>query len=180
MPTLETLLPNVQGTGTNTGNYVNAAIRGGVDKITFTHGTVDPILGEFVSPITSQYTDTYIANGVLMQQQLARKVTRPDIVFSAYNAGTISPAVQCTGANNWLNIGRLPGSTGPGIIRPQMTIAFRKFGSPAAVVTGDSDSPAYVSNERWASYDSSTNTPVIYPIGTTPDRIIHGRSNSRL
>lgn len=165
---LESLLSDVTGTGTNAGNYLNVALRGGVDKITFVEPPLDSLLNEsFFQPYTNQYTDTYITNGVLMQQQLARVTTRPDIVFSAYDSPTaVAPAVQCTSTANWLNTGGAPGIGGPGIIQPQVTIAFRKFGSSAVAVTGDSGSPAYVSNERWASYDASTNAPVIYPTVT--------------
>jgi hypothetical protein len=169
----ETLLPDVHGTGTNAGNYVNLALRGGVDKITFVRETVDPILGEFLSPVTNQYTDVYLTNGILVSQQLARVTTRPDIIFSVYSSATGDmPAVECTGTTNWLNNGSLygtPGAAGPGIIRPQVTIAFRQYGFSATALTSDSGvpyDPVPIFTKRWASYDSSTNALVLYPTGS--------------
>jgi hypothetical protein len=163
---LEPLLPDVHGAGTNSSNYVNIALRGGVDKITFVPETVDPITGEFFSPVTNQYTDTYITNGVLMQQQLERVTTRPDFIFSAYDGADGVAFVKATGTTNWLN-NALPGAGGPGTIRPQVKIAFSKFGFSGAVGTSDSDDAFQVSNRRWASFDASTNPPVIYPTGAT-------------
>lgn len=169
---LEPLLPDVHGVGANAGNYVNVALRGGVDKITFVRESVDPIMGEFFSPVTNQYTDIYITNDVLMSQQLERVTTRPDILFSVYSSAMgDTPAVICTSTTNWLNTGSLygtPGAAGPGIIRPQVTIAFRKNGYSATAVTTDSGfpyNPVPIQTRLWASFDSSSNAPVIYPAG---------------
>ena len=163
----ESLLPDVCGAGANAGNYVNLALRGGVDKITFVWVAVDPIMGELFSPFTNQYTDTYVSNSILMHQQLARVTTRPDIVFSAYDAsGETAVTVKATGTSNWLN-NATPGLGGPGTIRPQVTIAFPKYGLSATAITSDSTGAAQVDSERWASFDASSNSPVIYPLGTT-------------
>ena len=176
----ETLLPDVHGVGANSNNYVNLALRAGIDKITFVPETVDYDFqnGEFITPVTNQYTDIYVTNGVWMQQQLERVSYRPDIIFSAYAvAGSQVPAmVECTGTSNWLNSAGVNGNSdlaGPGTIRPQVAIAFPKYGLNAIVITSDSSGVLQASNERWASFDSSTNAPIVYPAGT-----IIGTSNS--
>lgn len=170
----ETLLPDVHGAGANSNNYVNLALRAGIDKITFVPESLnyDFQSGEFIIPVTNRYTDIYVTNGVWMQQQLERVSSRPDIVFTAYAvAGSQVPAiVKCTGTSNWLNNAGVNGNSdmaGPGTIRPQATIAFSKYGLNAIVITSDSYGVIEASNERWASFDSSTNPPVIYPAGTT-------------
>jgi hypothetical protein len=164
----ESLLPDVHGAGVNSNNYVNLALRGGVDKIVFIQEMVDPLTGQFFTPVTNQFTDTYVTNGILMRQQLERVTYQPDFVFSASDSGQVPVTVECTGTSNWLNNAGLngdPNLAGPGTIRPQVTIDFPKFGLDAIVITSD-PGVIQVSSERWASYDASTNSPVIYPTET--------------
>jgi len=169
----ETLLPDVHGTGVNSNNYVNLALRGGVDKITFVPESLnyDFLNGEFITPVTNRYTDIYVTNGVWMQQQLERVSSRPDFLFTAVDgAGQVPVTVECTGVSNWLNNAGVNGNSdmaGPGTIRPQVTIAFPKYGLNAIVITSDPYGLIEASNERWGSFDASTNPPVIYPAGTT-------------
>jgi hypothetical protein len=169
----EALLPDVQGVGANSNNYVNLAMRAGIDKVTFVDESMnyDFLTGGFLTPVTNQYPDTYFTNGIWMQQQLERVTYRPDIVFSAYADSNQVPAfVECTGTTNWLNNAGLNGNpdmAGPGTIRPQVTISFPKYGLDAIVFTTDPDSVIQANNERWASFDGSTNAPVIYPVGAT-------------
>ena len=167
----ETLLPDVHGVGVNSNNYVNLALRGGIDKITFVQKTMDST-GLFFTPVTNQFTDTYVTNGILMQQQLERVPYRPDIVFSAYSAGSnqVPVTIESTGTSNWLNNAGLNGSSdlaGPGTIRPQVAIAFPRYGLNEIIITSDPNNVIQASNERWASFDGSTNPPVIYPVGTS-------------
>lgn len=168
----ETLLPDVHGVGVNSNNYVNLARRAGIDKITFLDETanLDFLANEFFTPVTNQYTDTYFTNGIWMQQQVERVSHRPDIIFSAYADTDQVPAiVECTGTTNWLNNASLNGNfglAGPGTIRPQVVIAFPKFGLSAIVITSDRSTVIQGSNKRWGSFDGSTNSPVIYPVGT--------------
>jgi hypothetical protein len=63
---LEILLPGVQGIGPNAGAYVDQALRPGVDKITFVRRDYDGLLGQFFSPSTNQFTDTYISNSIVV------------------------------------------------------------------------------------------------------------------
>ncbi len=169
---VETLLPDVHGVGVNSNNYVNLALRAGIDKITFIDETTnfDFLSGEFFRPVTNQYTDTYFTNGDWRQQQLERVSYRPDIIFSAYiDTNQVNETVECTGATNWLNNASLNGNSdmaGPGTIRPQVTIAF-PHGLSALVVTSDPNIVRQTDENRWGSFDGSTNPPVIYPAGTT-------------
>lgn len=160
---MESLLPDVHGTGSNTVNYVNRAPRPGVEKITFQRLDFDSILSQTFLPFTNQYTDLYISNGVIQQQMVERVVTQPDILFSMRDLGVF--AFSRTGTTNWANNG-LAGSAGPGVIQPHITIAFNNLGrslyraSPGySVPGGDTIFP------MWGSFDNSTNAPTIYPPG---------------
>lgn len=165
----ESLLPAVHGAGTNLNRYVNLALRGGVDKITFVRQDYDPLTGEAYVPLTNDFIDTYMTNGIVTHQQLERVVSKPDFIFSAYDgSGFTPPTYSSTGTSNWLNNSAVNGSAdgeGPGIIRPPITIALQKYGpSPEIAQTGDADQfdTAPIPVDRWASFDSSTNPPLIF------------------
>ncbi|MGH7993250.1 MAG: hypothetical protein ACREDQ_07030 [Limisphaerales bacterium] len=166
---LESLLPDVHGVGVNSNNYVNLALRGGVDKITFVREMVDPITGEFYTPVTNQYTDTYVTNGILAQQQVERVSYRPDFLFSAqdfYNLNVPPLALySCTGTSNWINNAGSPGGAGPGVIQPPVVITLNKAIGREFVTFGSySDTTAIDQSQFLGSFDSSTNPPVIYPV----------------
>jgi hypothetical protein len=162
----ETLLSNVTGSGTNSTSFVNAAWRLGVDKITFIPQPVDPQSGLFL-PTTNSFTDNYLTNGVMQQQQLQRIVSQPDFLFTAgafYDASASSTFYRDTGTTNWLNNAAANGNTngaGPGVIQPPVQIVFNKLGS--YIITG-SQIPAPHGSSSWGSFDGSTNAPVVYPI----------------
>jgi hypothetical protein len=165
----ETLLPDVEGVGTNLTSFVNGAWRPGVDKITFAPQPVDSQSGAFLS-MTNYFTDNYITNGILTQQQLARVILQPDFIFSAgdvsYGIPTF-PFFTRTGTTNWLNYATANGNAngaGPGVIQPQVQIVFNKLGRQLASFGNISDEQIFDQSQFWASFDSSTNAPIVYPI----------------
>ena len=166
----ETLLPDVHGAGTNADNYVNLALRGGADKITFVREALDPILGEFFTPVTNQFTDTYITNGMVMQQEVARVISRPDILFAAADLNPGIPYVPLysnTGTTHWINNAALngnPSGPGPGVIQPPIAITFNKLARQLASSGNYSDTIATDLSQFWGSFDASTNAPIVYPI----------------
>jgi hypothetical protein len=171
---LEVLLPGIYGIGTNAGAYVNTALRPGVDKITFVRRDYDSILGQVFSPFTNQFTDIFITNNEAKQQWVERVVTEPDIVFTVTVPAAGERRGQVfsrTGTSNWWNsasIIGLPGVAGPGVIRPSVRIAFHKF-TPTVFTSDDSTAgTAQFTYDRWGSFDSSTNPPAVYPMGTIP------------
>lgn len=158
----ENLLPDVYPGGNSKGPLVNAALRPGVEKITFS-----PYLahknGGF-NTVEIPYTDTYIANGMSVQQNVRRIIRQPDILFSAADIPG-GPFFARTGTTNWANNAALNGDTnnsGPGVIRPPITITFHKLGPTVETAFG------YVSAsyQSWGSFDQSTNVPLVYPIAT--------------
>ena len=165
----ETLLPNVCGTGTNANSFVNGAWRPGVDKITFVPQPFNSAHCQFL-PVTNQFTDTYITNGNITQQQLQRVITQPDFIFCAgdVNYGALGlPFVDRTGTTNWINNAALnenPTNGGPGVIQPQIKIIFNKLGHGLHNLN---DTSAQESSIYWSTFDGSTNPPIIYPISQT-------------
>lgn len=169
----ETLLPGVFGVGTNANSFVNGAWRPGVDKITFVQEALDPLTGEFFSPVTNQFTDIYITNGNIIAQQVARVISQPDFLFAAadVNPGMpILPLFTRTGTTNWINNAALNGNPtngGPGVIQPQVKITFNKLGLGFVKYSSDSDETAESYPISWSTFDNSTNPPVFYPITQT-------------
>ncbi len=163
----ETLLPDVRGV--NAGSFVNGAWRPGIDKITFVLQPIDFSSGAFL-PMTNQFTDTYITNGQVMQQQLERVTTQPDFLFCATNLAVSSDWISRTGTTNWINNAALngnPSQAGPGIIPPPVKIIFNKLGPMWISLRGSPDNSAYEETERWGTFDGSTNLPITYPQSQT-------------
>jgi hypothetical protein len=150
---------------------VNGAWRPGVDKITFIPQPVDSQSGAFL-PTTNYFTDSYMTNGVLQQQQVARTISQPDFLFSAGDI-TSSPGVPFytrTGTTNWLNNATANGNTngaGPGVIQPQVQIVFNKLGQVLESESYFSDETVVDQSSYWGSFDGSTNAPVVYPMPKT-------------
>lgn len=158
----ENLLPNVYPGGNSKGPMVNGALRPGLEKITFSPSLTHKNGG--FNTVEIPYTDTYITNGMSVQQNVRRIIRQPDILFSAADIPG-GPFFARTGTTNWSNNAALNGDTnnsGPGVIRPPITITFHKLG-PLVVGGTGYVSPTY---QSWGSFDESTNLPVIYPIIT--------------
>lgn len=165
----EILLPDVHGVGANASSYVSHALRQGVDKITFVRPNCNSLLGQFSPPFTNQFTDRYITNGVVVEQQLERVITRPDILFStgdpAQNVYGL-PFVARTSTSNWWSGTALPGTGGPGVIRPPVTMIFSRPGPTLQTDDAMPEGFAVTNTQSWGSFDASVNPPVVYPIGS--------------
>lgn len=165
----ETLLPGIVASGANPNAFINSAWRPGVNKITFVPQPVASTLGNFL-PFTNQFTDTYLTNASFHQQQLVRVVSQPDFLFRAGDVVPDSiglPFFRRTGTTNWLNNSVANGNTngvGPGVIQSQVQIMFNKLGR---LLEAFGDEQPYDYSQHWASFDNSTNPPVIYPVSQT-------------
>ena len=175
---VESLLPGTRGCGTNTGTFVDTALRPGVEKITFERVHFDSMLGQFI-PVTNRYLDTYLANSVPVRQTLERVITRPDILFATRNFSISSGSpglVERTGTSRWINnavLNSYAPQDGPGVIQPPLTITFNKltafrnylgyYSYPGGWRRLSEDGA--VASVFWGSFDGSTNAVVFYPTG---------------
>lgn len=162
----EALIPGVHGS--NNQAYVNAALRPGVNKITFLRQQFDSINQQWIR-VTNQFTDTYLTNNQPVQQSLERVVEQPDFLFSAGDTGSGNEGFSYflrTGTTNWQNNGS-PGALGPGVIHPPIRFTFNRF--PTLFSTYDylgSFGANPIEPIRWASFNETTDAPVIYPVET--------------
>lgn len=159
-------------------NFVNTALRPGVDKITFVEGKYESEFGNYISTINT-YSDLYVTNNHLIKQSLRTALPLPDIIFGArdmYNFVPPSP-LERTGA--WQNNAGIHGQNvslnivgGPGVCIPSQVINFNKIG-PALINITEVNSRAFLTEEDafstfvWGSFDGTTNPPVIYPEGSS-------------
>lgn len=153
------------------------SLRRGIEKITFVKTAYDSLLGRFYAPQTSFFTMTMITNSLNFVQTYQRVTTAPDFLFTAADlvpgpaAPPFYPDVLRT-APNFNAANALPGLAGPGVIDSPTTLTFNKAGPIYynTVTTNNFwflDELTAVKQVMWASYDASTNAPVIYPNGTS-------------
>ena len=145
----------------------------GIEKMTFVRHSFDSLLGQFFDPVTNRFQVTMVTNNALIVQTYQRIVTQPDYLFSADDLVT-APTVWQIGVDLYTRSIRfnsnnaLPNLPGPGLIEPSMNLTFNKVGpsffnaGPFSIEEADS-----ISEFVWGSFDGSTNTPVIYPSGTS-------------
>lgn len=160
-------------------NLASAGLRGGINQFHFQQVHFDSILGQAFTPITNRYTDRAIlTNSQFVSQQVLRPILQPDIVFTVEDTlpGTVS--YFRTDTTGWINNDLINGVSthgGPGIIAPPIQIIFNKYLPYFRNVT-----PSFIfepsisdTNARffgllgpvWASFDGTTNPPVIFPTG---------------
>ena len=149
----------------------------GVDNVKFVRANFDSLIGQFFQPITNFYTMVFVTNSQAVRQHFQRVITQPDILLSANNfiaGNTFNGSVS---RNINFDVGNiLPGLAGPGVINSPTTFNYNKIGD--AFRNGTLLEFGYTTNNflselnqqpttAWASFDSSTNDPVVYPNGTS-------------
>lgn len=179
LPFLGTNFLGTNGTGTNiiTGTNVLATtgLRGGLNKLQFQKVHFDSVLGSGFTSFNQIYRDYAVTtNSRVASQLVSRPVTQPDIVFTVND---IHPGIaERTTTAGWIDNSSLNGVNligGPGVITPQVVISFNYQEPVLRNVTpffiteptiGDSNSRIFgLLGPTWASFDGSTNAPVIYP-----------------
>ncbi len=161
----------------------NVALREGIEKVNFIRRDYDSLFNRFWYPITNQYSVWVITNNTRIQQTLFRVVTTPDILFSAADIVSdpttwpiliptvqrLVPPLDTTGSmpNIYGPVTILSSNT-PNTLIPAPTFTFNKVG-PIFLNRG----PFFIDEKQanlqfiWASFDGTTNAPVIYPVGTS-------------
>ena len=142
---------------------------------------LDPLSHLFIAPITNTYTMYLLnTNYQLVQQTFQRVVTAPDILITTADLALGPSAVTFVGTvarsvpqYEVANI--LPGLAGPGVIDGQSVFTFNRVGpvfynGPFPDTNGFTDlvnETTQVPALQWASFDGSTNAPILYPNGTS-------------
>jgi len=151
-------------------------LRQGVDRLRFVRRDYDSLLGRFFYPVTNQYTLVALTNNTLTSQVVSRTVTFPDFLLTAQDTSPGPGAVDGPGAVargiTYDTTTAAPGLAGPGVIVPGTAFIYNKVGP-----IYENDAPRFLDEAGqtlffiWASFDGSTNAPIVYPNGTSIESI---------
>jgi hypothetical protein len=168
------VLPIVCGTSAGGTTTNSPGLYRGIGNVQFVPTSYDSLIGQFYQPITNTYKEVLIINSKQVDQTFERVVTTPDYLMSASD--------QATGPNSQLgdqvyfrslnfNIANIaPLLAGPGTIDQLSDIIFNKAGLVYANF-GPGNQASGEAPLNWASFDGSTNVPVLYPNGTSIDNL---------
>jgi len=155
--------------------------RRGIERVQFIRANYDSDLGNFFTPFTNTFSIVSHATNQDATETFQRVITRPDFLFSGQDL-VFNPTTD-TGLGNWptersnlVFSNAVAGVPGPGIILPQEIFVYN-IGGPAldnysdlGLMDGQSYLNGFSYNNSlfndyfvWASYDGSTNPPVVYP-----------------
>lgn len=167
----------------------------GIERINFVKSSYDSLLGQYFQPITNNYSLVLVTNSQAQVQHLQRIVTAPDILLSAADLARPLPGgvLYDTRNVNFDTANVLPQLAGPGTITTPTTFTYDKvgpvfyntpsgtmFGAPYFTATPGTDSPISPATDDfysvgvyfvWASFDGTTNAPVVFPNGTSIDSL---------
>lgn len=173
----------------------------GIEKIQFVKSTYDSLVGQYFQPITNYYTMTVVSNSQPQFQYFQRIVTQPDYLFSAVDedTGLTTGHHAILREMTFNQANALPGLAGPGTIGMQKTLFFDKAGpvfynsSSGGLFNGTAyggvlnGTPYFTETLGtdlldgfydyyfvWASFDATTNAPVVFPNGTSIDTLQNG------
>ena len=146
-----------------------------MNKLQFQKVYFDSVLNTGFTSFNQTYRD-YVAatNSKVVSQMVSRPVIQPDIVFTVDD---ILPAIASrTTTAGWIDNSAINGISilgGPGVIPPQVVITFNyqvpvlRNQTPFFINEPTIDDPVSrflgLIGPAWASFDGSTNAPIIYP-----------------
>lgn len=149
----------------------SVAYRRGIERVTFVRRDYDSLIGQFYYPTNSEYDLMAFTNSITFTQRVRREVTVPDILITAQDlsggpggpsgAGTFGRGINFDAAN------ALNGLAGPGTIVTPTAFTFSKTGPVFGNTYPQMDEATGFPSFLWASYDGTTNAPVVYPNGTS-------------
>jgi hypothetical protein len=174
-------------------NCVNSAaatgLYEGIEKIQFVRANYDSLIGQFFQPVTNIYTMTLVTNSQTAVQRFQRVVTAPDILLTANDEPLTSALPFYNSFSRSISFDTanvLPNLAGPGVINSPATFSYNKAGN--LFLNGSMTTYGLTTNSTlpylneitqtpfgvtWASFDASTNDPVVYPNGTSIQNLVN-------
>lgn len=162
----------------------------GIGNIKFVRADFDSLIGQYWQPVTNDYTMVLVTNSQTMVQHFRRILTQPDFLFTAED---LTPGPDAIPASNLqrrnVNFDTANVATnlaGPGTIVTPSILTYNKdgpvyFNSSLDVMDGapyftetpggDMNDEFYLTYFVWSVYDGTTNTPIVFPNGTSMDNL---------
>jgi hypothetical protein len=145
----------------------------------------DSLTGNFLQPITNTYSMVWFnpLTSQLGTRIFQRIVTSPDVMldgrdYAAPNPPVLPPgdALGARSVPNWDLANIIPNLAGPGTINPPVVITVNTVGNVYG--NGSLNENLLTTNQflsqsdqggllAWASFDATTNPPIVYPNGTS-------------
>lgn len=166
-----------------------AGLYQGIGRMQFVRADFDSLLGQSFQPVTNTFSMMSVTNSQVVKLTFQRIVTTPDFTFSAADiaAGALNPSPPnpyVSSVDRGVSFDpshALLGLDGPGLITPPTTITFDKVGPVYFNYSGLMDGTPYFTETpgndgsdfyyffyfTWASYNGTTNDPVVYPDGVS-------------
>jgi hypothetical protein len=142
----------------------------GIGKVQFVKTTFDSLIGQFYQPITNSYTQVLVINSKPVKQTFQRVITTPDFLMTAADLAGGQASIPVTPPlGRTINFNQSSAAVnlaGPGTIDPGTIVTFDKVGTIYLNVGVGNQANGF-SALNWASFDGSTNDPVLYPNGTS-------------
>lgn len=144
-------------------------LRQGVEQVQFVRVNFDSTLGQFFQPFTNFYTMTMVTNGQRQVQRFMRVITQPDLTVSV--DGLLGNTVYdrtldfdtSTVSNNAAGPGTILQTPGFIHLPEVMPVYVNSFFLAGFNIPSEfSQVPGFF---NWASFDGTTNLPVLYPGG---------------
>lgn len=159
--------------GVTASSFVPVGGRSGAGKLSYVRIDTDPLLGQFLVPVSVSYPETVITtNGIAVRQVIERTILQPDILFTAADLGGDGnlgqPYVYAIAGNNFVteaNPGVGSVQDGPGIVDIGIQIVLNKVG-PWIFNVQNGNQLSGTRGFVWGSYDGTTNAPLVYPVGS--------------
>jgi hypothetical protein len=168
----------------------------GIQRVQFirvSDANLDPTTRLFHTPVTNYYSMMMESNGMRFKQTFRRITFQPDILLSAFDdaLNTLLFNGTVTRTAPGFETGLIPIGvngpvlSGPGTIDGVSQFNFNKVGTAwwngpfadtNAFLSGPESSvnpTTGIPSLMWASYDSSTNPPVVYPTGASIQELIN-------
>ena len=155
----------------------SVGLREGIEKVNFLRVDYDSLVSTNWTPVTNIYTLTAITNNHPVTQTFFRVINQPDILFSAAELD------DDTWAHTFPNFNQsqaLAGQAGPGTISQPVEITLSKVGpifevaNPSFLIGvnpfSNTNLPSFL---QWASFDGTTNAPVVYPVNNSYQNLVN-------
>lgn len=155
----------------------------GIGGTKFKRANYDSLIGQFFQPATNYYNMVALTNSQWQVRPFVRVVTRPDIIMDAVDNGLPNTFVGTVFRNiNFTPSPFLNGLAGPGTINSQSIFTYDKIGDSfwngyLVQTIGYADTTQFLGQYgsvpalAWASFDASTNAPVLYPNGASIENL---------